>query len=110
MSQSDYIKYKKLSNQLLHVKKMNAVLDSQDYTNYKEYYLESNISNTKTTLNKLNIEGYTTVFDMNKKIENCPTYKYRVCNNTNLNYNRVSVTDHRTEAYEINNYPIKKII
>jgi hypothetical protein len=110
MSQSDYIRYKKLSNQLLHVKKWNAVLDAQDYTNYKEYYLESNISNTKPTLNKLNIEGYTTVFGMNKDISNCPTYIYNVCKNTHLNANRVLVTDHRTGAYEINNYPIKKII
>lgn len=110
MSQSDYIKYKKISNQLLHVKQWNAVLDSQDYTNYKEYYLESNIKNDKVTLNNLNIPGYSNVFDMNKNITNCPTYIYKVCKNTHLNANRVSVTDHRTEAYEINKYPIKKII
>lgn len=110
MSQSDYIRYKKLSNQLLHVKQWNPVLDAQDYINYKEYYLESNISNTKTTLNKLNIEGYSTVFNMNKNISNCPTYIYKVCKNTDKNANRVSVIDHRTEAYEVNIYPIKKII
>ena len=110
MSQSDYIRYKKLSNELLHVDKLNAVLNAQDYTNYKEYYLESNISNSKITFNYLNIPGNTTIFGMNKKITDCPRYKYRICKDTHLNDNRVLVKDHRTEAYEVNTYPIKKIV
>jgi hypothetical protein len=110
MSQSDYIRYKKLSNELLHVDKMKPVLNSQDYINFKEYYLESNISNAKITFNHLNIPNYTTIFGMNKKITHCPTYKYRICKDTHLNDNRVSVKDHRTEAYEVNVYPIKKIV
>jgi hypothetical protein len=110
MSQSDYIRYKKISNQLLEVSKLNAVLDSRDYTEFKQYYLESNIPISKTTLNKLNLQGYNTIFDINKKILNCPIDNFTMCNNTNLRDNRVLVTDHRTDAYEVNIYPIKTII
>ena len=110
MSQSDYIHYKKISNQLLEVSKLNAVLDARNYTEFKQYYLESNIPNTKTTLNKLKLQGYTTVFDINKKISYCPIYNFTMCNHTNLRDNRVLVTDHRTNAYEVNIYPIKTII
>ena len=110
MSQSDYIRYKKTSNKLLEVNKLNAILDSQDYTEFKQYYLESNIPNVKTTYNQLNLQGYTTVFDMNKKISYCPIDNFIMCNNTNLRDNRVLVTNRRTDAYEVNNYPIKNII
>lgn len=109
MSQSDYIRYKKSSNQLLEVNKLNAVLDSQDYTDFKQYYLESNIPNTKTTFNQLNIPGYTTVFNMSKKINDCPINNFKMCNNTDQRDNRILVTDHRTDAYTINIYPIKSI-
>ena len=109
MSQSDYIRYKKVSNQLLEVNKLNAILDSQDYTQFKQYYLESNIPNTNITFNQLNLQGYTNVFDINKKIKYCPTNNFIMCNNTNIRDNRVLVKDHRTDAYAINNYPIRYI-
>lgn len=109
MSQSDYIRYKKISNQLLEVNKLDPILDSQDYTNFKQYYLESNIHNTKTTFNHLLLAEYTNIFNMNKKIDNCPIDKFTMCNDTNLRSNRVLVTDHRTDAYTVNIYPIKNI-
>ena len=109
MSQSDYIRYKKTSNKLLEVSKLNAILDSQDYTEFKQYYLESNIKNEKTTFNKLNIPNYLNIFEMNKKIQDCPIGNFTMCKDTDKRLNRVLVTDHRTEAYEVNNYPIKYI-
>lgn len=114
MSQSDYIRYKKVSNQLLEVKKLNPILDSQMYTDFKQYYLESNIVNTKPLLNKLTISGQSVIFDMNKKITNCPKTNFKMCIGTQTGsqyrQNKVLVTDHRTEAYPVNQYPIKNII
>jgi len=110
MSQSDYIRYKKISNQLLEVSKLNPILDSQEYTNFKQYYLESNIINTNPTKNNLLLSGYTTVFNMNKKIDYCPIDFFAMCNDTHLRPNRIVSTNRRTEAYETNHFPIKVII
>ena len=113
MSKSDYIQYKKISNQLLEVKKLDPVLDSQDYTNFKQYYLESNVSNTKITKNNLPLPGYRKVFDMSKKIEHCPIHNFTMCNDTNRRDNRQNLinilnTNHRTESYYLrtDKYPV----
>jgi len=110
MSQSDYIRYKKISNQLLEVNKLDPILDSQDYTNFKQYNLESNIINTNPTLNNLLLPGYTNVFNMNKKINHCPIDNFIMCNHTETRSNRIVSTNRRTEAYDTNNFPVKLII
>ena len=50
MSQSDYLKHKKISNKLSidHSSNDPAVLDSQDYIDYRSYALNNEITNTKT--------------------------------------------------------------
>jgi hypothetical protein len=113
MSQSDYIQYKKISNQLLEVSKLDPILDSRDYTNFKQYYLESNVSNTKITNNNLPLTGYTNVFGMSKKITHCPIHNFTMCNNTNSRDNRQNLinilnTNHRTESYYLrtDKYPV----
>lgn len=112
MSQSDYIRYKKVSNQLLEVSKLDPILDSQDYTNFKQYNLESNIINTNPTLNNLRLPlpGYTNVFNMNKKTNYCPIDNFTMCNHTETRSNRIVSTNRRTEAYDTNHFPIKLII
>jgi len=110
MSQSDYIRYKKLSNQLLEVNKLDPILNSQDYTNFKQYYLESNIINTNPKINNLVLSGYTTIFNMNKIIDHCPIYNFKMCNHTQTRPNRLVSTSRRIEAYETDHSPIKVII
>jgi hypothetical protein len=114
MSQSDYIQYKKISNQLLEVSKLDPILDSQDYINFKQYYLESNVSNTKITNNKLSLPGYTNVFNMSKKITHCPIHNFTMCNHTNnrdnrQNLNKILITNYRTELYPVNTQRTKEI-
>jgi hypothetical protein len=88
MSQSDLINYKKLSNVLLEPKKLDSVLSSQDYTMFKQYTLESTVINTLPTLNKLALPGYTNIFEIERKITNCPIANFAICNRTNLRSNR----------------------
>jgi hypothetical protein len=105
MSQSDYIKYKKVQNELqinnksVVAKKnipnrMNSVyfnqpsvFDSSDYDNYMEYTLENTIVNTKPVLNRLTPAGKQVVWNMDKTVpNNCATFL--LCNNTNTRPNR----------------------
>jgi hypothetical protein len=101
MSQSDYIKYKKVSRELK-INKLNPILDSQEYIDYKQYALENttptrpnyvyNGGTSTTTNGKL---SYNQLVPANKKIifgiersrtTTCPTFT--LCTNTNQRTNR----------------------
>ena len=85
MSQSDYIKYKKTSQELK-INKLPAVLEPDDYISYKEYALENSIKNTKLNYNQLQPPNKTIVLGMEKTVTNCPTFI--TCKNTNTRPNR----------------------
>ena len=94
MSQSDYLKYKRISNQLridnqkdAGATNQSAVFNSQDLLHYKEYSLTNTIVNTKPTLNKLTLNSRQRIYDMDKVVENCPTFI--VCKDTQDRNNRV---------------------
>lgn len=88
MSQSDYIRYKKTTNQLKEVRKLDPILASQDYISFKQYTLESTVINTLPTFNQLALPGDRIVFGIERKITNCPISNFVICNCTNLRPNR----------------------
>jgi hypothetical protein len=96
MSQSDYIKFKKTKNILNDLKRFPSVLESQDYTDFIQYGIETSvIGNTylKPQFNQLIPITDTTVFNM-KVNTNCPTLgnlinSFKTCQNTNGRSNRV---------------------
>lgn len=96
MSQSDYLKYKRISNELridnqieegMNRTNQSAVFNSQDLLSYKQYSLTNTIVNTKPTLNRLTFKSRQRVYDMDKVVGNCPTFI--VCKNTDDRANRV---------------------
>lgn len=86
MSQSDYIKYKKMSTELKRMNKLEPILESNQYISYKNYALENKIQNTKITYNQLLLPNRTQIFNMEKKVTDCPVFT--TCLNTNLRANR----------------------
>jgi hypothetical protein len=94
MSQSDYIKFKKIKNKLNDLKRLPSVLNTQDYIDFIQYGIETSvIGNTysKPQYNKLVPITDTIVFNM-KINSNCPTNpidSFRTCQNTNNRSNRV---------------------
>lgn len=93
MSQSDYIKYKKVSVDLK-TNKLPSILNQQDYISFKEYSLENNIPVTKLNYNKLIPVNRQIVMNMEKKTSNvslCPTFI--ICKNTNNRTNRIPLLD-----------------
>ena len=93
MSQSDYIKYKKVTTVLAVDMSNNflPVLDSQKYSDYKEYVLENTVANSKivyrrvvpsTTQIVLNMEkNKSAVQNMGTLTTVCPSFL--LCKNTN---------------------------
>lgn len=96
MSQSDYLKYKRISNQLRIDNQIDSgmiktnqppVFTSHNLLKYKQYALNNTIVNTKKTLNKLTLNGKQRVYDMDKVVSGCPTFI--VCKDTQDRANRV---------------------
>jgi hypothetical protein len=104
MSQSDYIKYKKVStvlsvdNRSTH-NNLKPVLNSQDYADYKEHVLENTVINNKIVYRRVVPSTVQVVLDMEKKkslvqnmgtsLSNCPSFL--LCKNTNTRKNRISL-------------------
>jgi hypothetical protein len=104
MSQSDYIKYKKVTTVLAvdnnsTNNKLKPVLNSQEYSNYKEYVLENTVTNNKTVYRRIVPTTVQVVLDMEKNksvvqnmgtsLSNCPSFL--LCNSTNLRKNRLQL-------------------
>lgn len=91
MSQSDYLKYKRIAT-ILKVdnttSKQPPVFTSQNYLNFKEFSLENTIVDTNLRYNMLTISGDILIMGMNKDVSNCARFK--MCKNTNLRTNRVA--------------------
>ena len=75
MSQSDYLKSKRISTLLRidnqkvnNVTKQTAVFTSQDLQNYTQYALTNTTVNTKPTLNRLTPKLRQRVYDMDKAV------------------------------------------
>jgi hypothetical protein len=87
MSQSDYIKHLKTSTVLKNQKELNPVLESANYTLYKEYTIANTVKNTLPLYEQLPLEGITNIFNMPlKNVANCPVFIE--CINTNTRENR----------------------
>jgi hypothetical protein len=89
MSQSDYLKHKKIANELNidHSSNHAAVLDSQNYLSYRSYALQNEIVNSRTILNRITPSGKQMIFGVEKNVTNCPAFID--CSNTHLRPNRV---------------------
>jgi hypothetical protein len=111
MSQSDYIRYKKTTNQLKEVGKLDPILASQDYITFKQYTLESSIVNTIATLNQLAVPNHNRVFNIERKIISCPINNFKICNNTQNRPNRkLNAIDISDIVPKLNQHPEKKIV
>lgn len=88
MSQSDYIKLKKITSELKS-RKYPPTLTSDDYTKYGEYHFMKNVVNTKNRLSLLIQPSplNQTIYDMNYNVSNCTNTI--MCKDTNNRPNRV---------------------
>lgn len=85
MSQSDYLKYKRVATELK-INKLDPIFKPEDYVSYKEFSLENQIVNTKLRYNQLVLPNKKIIFDIEKTTLSCPTFI--TCNNTNMRTNR----------------------
>ena len=88
MSQSDYIRIKRTQTELQD-NQLPPILNSQNYTLYKEISVSNQVANTKTITRQLTPSNTTIIYDIAyKTMTNCPN-NYPICQSTNLRSNRV---------------------
>lgn len=87
MSQSDYIKHKRIATELVYQTELPPVLDSGAYTSYFGYHLENTIIDTKPTLDQLIPSASQLVFNMKLQTKYCQDFIG--CIKTNTRPNRV---------------------
>lgn len=86
MSQSDYIKFKRISTEL-RKGVTEPVLSAQNYIDFKQYNIENNIVSTKPDYRQPSLLGVINIFDINRNVLFCPMFN--TCSNTNTRPNRV---------------------
>lgn len=89
MSQSDYIRYKKIYRELKEYdstpEKLPVVFESGKYIAYKEFSLENTILSNKTAYDKYIPQNIPVVFGMVKR---CSAPTFELCRGTDLRGNR----------------------
>jgi hypothetical protein len=98
MSQSDYIKYKRIAVELKNQSKNLApVINGGQYVDYKAFTLENTILNTKPDYIKLTPPNSVNVFGMQiNSPSNCSTFT--LCRGTDSRVNRKPLTGTQSSA------------
>lgn len=87
MSQSDYIKYKRVSQQLKEQVKLPPILSGQNYVDFKEFSLENTILNHLPRYDKYIPQSVPVVFGM-EKYHHSTCQDFQLCEDTNTRPNR----------------------
>lgn len=98
MSQSDYIRYKRVAVELKNqAKNLAPVIGSGQYVDYKAFTLENTILNTKPNYMKLTPSNSVNIFGMQiNSPSNCSTFA--LCTGTNSRVNRKPLTGTQSAA------------
>jgi len=113
MSQSDYIKYKKVSNMINDLKKMPSIIEEGQYLNFNQYSVENTNINSKMTWNQLSFSSnsnqpsakYVNIFGIEKNVLNCKNNTYS-CPYLGNKVNRVNYM----MAKQIGNKPSRPLL
>jgi hypothetical protein len=103
MSQSDYIKQLKTINELQFQNKFKPVLNSEDYTIYKEYSNVNNIINTSQKYGELQLPTTQEYFEC-KTSQNLNCSLFNVCSNTDIRPNRIKLLNIYSSTFPVKKY------
>lgn len=108
MSQSDYLKFKKTSRLLKDQVDSDPVLAPSEYIAGKDFNLETTVTNSKTTYNKLKPSDTQVVFGMERIINgNCP--KFTLCTGTNTRANRRALDASQSTCFPVMKAPGRSV-
>lgn len=105
MSQGDYIRYKRVANELVEQRKLAPVINSRQYTNYKEFNIENTVFNNTITFEKLTPTNTAVVFGITRtKSATCPSFT--LCRGTNARPNRKALLGVQSDSQPLAKTPV----
>lgn len=98
MSQSDYLKHKKIAT-LLKIDQVdfNPVLDSQQYIQFKQFQLNNTIISSNQQWSNIDYNTKQRIYSMDLDVSNCTPFI--VCSNTDKRPHRVPMLDIYKKAF-----------
>lgn len=114
MSQSDYLRRKRISNVLNLDAAKNPIYRSKQYVDFKQYQLENEITSTNISYRKIVPSDKQIIMNMERNVANCPTFilcsgtsqrpnrvahKGRMCEDLPLNWNEINALDNAKEPW-----------
>ena len=109
MSQSDYIKYKRVAVELKAQTQLSPVIEAGQYTRFKDFTLENTTLSNKLRYDKLQPSNTITVFGITQmKAANCASFQ--LCSNTNTRVNRMPLLGVYSNAMPLASPKIEKTI
>ena len=101
MSQSDYIRYKRVAYELRNqAENLSPVIESGQYIDYKAFTLENTIQSNKLTYTKLQPPSSVNIFGIQRNNpSSCPSFI--LCSGTNSRVNRKPLSGTRIHAYPL---------
>jgi hypothetical protein len=94
MSQSDYLKHKKIATRLKidnDTVKQPPVFDSKSYIQFKQFEVANSVENTKLNYNNITPDGVQSVFGVDRVVTDCTNFP--LCMDTHLRTNRIPMLD-----------------
>jgi hypothetical protein len=101
MSQSDYLKYKKIATELKvdHQDNHPSVLSSNNYISFLSYAMKNDVKNTKLVYNKVVPSTTQVIYDIEQVVTNCPTFE---CSDSSTRPNRIAHDGRMCDVHPLN--------
>ncbi len=103
MSQTDYINFKKTTRILEDISKAGSTIESNQYTTFKSYNIQTTVENNNHLYNRLPLPNTQTIFGMEKK--NGCFSEFIICTGTNNRTNRIPLNEQQSTCFPIMKAP-----
>ena len=107
MSQTDYIKLKKTTRILEDLSNAGSTIESNQYTIFKSYNIQTTVDNTSCLYNRLMLPNTQIVFDIEKN-KDCFA-EFAMCNGTNNRSNRRPLNEQQMTCFPVMKAPGRTI-
>jgi hypothetical protein len=106
MSQSDYLRRKRIATTLQNDAALYPVLSEQNLLDFKQFSLVNTIPNDKEILNYIVPANKRMIFNIEQTVAECPSFI--VCSGTNARPNRIPMTGKLCQILPLNWRKIKE--
>jgi len=107
MSYADYLNFKKTAYMLKDLDKLDSTIDSDIYTRFKSFNIQTTVINDNILLNRLKIVNKPQlIYDIEQSITDCP--RFDLCN-SNFRINRKPLSGIQSSCFPVMKAPGRSV-